>query len=993
MLRHATLACFLVLFISALAPVSAQPFVIDEAASGGSPNADTGEGIALADDGSRYVVGTFEGTATFGDVSITSAGDSDIFLVKYDAGLNAVWARRAGTDVFNDFGESVAVGPDGSVYATGFFTGIATWDGGENPDVELTTFSDFDAFVAKYTPEGDLEWVRQAGGTGQDTGRDVAVDATGNVYLVGGFEGVGTFGTETLTSAGSSDAFLVKYDPDGDVVWARRGGSDQGDLAYGVAVTDNGAAHVSGSFRGVAQFGGLPIQSAGATDVFVVQHNADGAPVWIESIGADGSELTRGGGIGLDADDNVYVTGSFSNTILVASDVLESTGFTDVFVAKLSAEGDELWGRRGGGNGTNFSAALTVDASGNVLTTGYVDGTGTFADEPIATQGRDGYFAVLDSAGNLITVNLLGGTGQDAGASVAVSDALARFAATGSFRGTATFGDLDLTSTGSSDAYVIGGPTAGDPVPSTLFVDADATGAETGLSWADAFTDLQDALALAATLDEDEIQVWVTEAIYVPTKNEDPSIAFEVPSGIKLYGGFDGTETTLEERPVSSYTVLSGNIDDDANLEDNSEVVLRITGGTDEPISIDRFAAFNGVIGLEVSAGPHAASVVLNRVVLSGNHEAGFLCEGSTVSADTLRASSNRGVGIRSNDCTLSLSRSQVVGNTSVGIEAAGDSLRFIRGFIAENTGGGVHITQASQVSLYNVFMFNNSSSSEGGVLRIDTDAIGSSVEVANSLITTNSATTGGAVYLGRGSLRLVNTTVSDNDASSGSGTGGVAQAGGTLEVANSILWGNAPASFSTSVPTSASLSHSIIDGGCPSGVSCSSVLDTDPLFVDETSYGLGEESPAVDFGLTELLPLDTFDLDDDGNTEEPLPVDLGGRSRIQGNEVDLGTFESPFAVALEPGAGVPATNALGAAYPNPFRDRTTLALDVALAQDVTVEMFDVLGRRVATVHDGPLDVGQHRVVIEAGGLPASVYVVRAEGETFRFAQRVTLIR
>ena len=93
-----------------------------------------------------------------------------------------------------------------------------------------------------------------------------------------------------------------------------------------------------------------------------------------------------------------------------------------------------------------------------------------------------------------------------------------------------------------------------------------------------------------------------------------------------------------------------------------------------------------------------------------------------------------------------------------------------------------------------------------------------------------------------------------------------------------------------------------------------------------------------------------------------------------------------------EPGAPDGAF-ALAPASPNPFRNSTTLALDVAEAQDVTVDLFDVLGRRVATVHDGPLPVGAHRVVIEARGLPAGVYVVRAEGETFRFAQRVTLVR
>ncbi len=707
----------LLLFLAAL-PVAAQPFVIDQAVRGGGPNADTGESIALDADGSRYVVGTFEGTASFGDVAVTSAGDSDFFLVKYDEAGNAVWARRGGTDVFNDFGTAVAVAPDGSVYAAGYFTGIATWDGGDNPDIELTTFSDFDAFVAKYTASGDLEWVRQAGGVGQDTGRDLAVDADGNVYFVGGFEGTGTFGSVVLESAGSTDAFLVKYDPDGNVLWARRGGSDQGDLAYGVAVTDDGWAHVSGSFRGVALFGALPIQSAGSTDVFVVQYDADGEAVWVEGIGADGSEFTRGGGIGVGPDGSVYVQGSFSNTILVGTDVLVSQGFTDIFVAKLSADGDEVWGRRGGGDGTNFSAALAVDANGNVLTTGYTEGTGSFADEPITTQGRDGYFAVFDSAGDLVTVELLGGTGQDSGGGIAVN--IDRFAVTGSFRDIASFGDFDLTSTGSSDVFVLGGP--GEVAfPSVLFVDADATGANDGSSWTDAFTDLQDALALAAIIDVDSLAIWVAEGTYFPTDDNDRTVSFELQSGRPLYGGFDGTETALDQRDVeNNETVLSGDIGETGEIDDNSYSVVKALDV--EASILDGFTVSDGLgSGSPFGSEPEYQARGGGLQIIGGT----LLVSRCTFRNNKVLGDSNggeyfgRGGGLYVEDAELAL-----------------DSVRFeLNSAVYLGYGGGLY-SEGTLLVLSHIEFVNNSASGFGGGLAV----LSGTLSITSSIFASNTA-------------------------------------------------------------------------------------------------------------------------------------------------------------------------------------------------------------------------------------------------------------
>jgi hypothetical protein len=452
-----------------------------DAYAAGGPRSDVGEDAAIDAAGNVVVTGSFEGTAAFGDLSLTAADTDpnndwqDVFVVKYDADGAALWARRAGTGVFNDFAEGVALGPDGAVYVAGYFTGVATWDGGDNPDITLTTRNDFDAFLAKYDADGDLEWVQQTGGAGQDTGRGVAVDASNNVLFAGGFTGTATFGTSTtLTSAGSDDAFLAKYTAAGALLWVRQGGGTDGDGAWNVAADIENNAYVVGTFRGVALWDGLPLQSRGFSDLFVVRYDPNGTPRWVQQVGANGFDYGRGVAVPLGGW-GVYVTGSFESTILVGTDVLTSAGASDVVIARLAPlDGALVWGVRGGGTGFDIGndLALAPTALGaaeyRLYTTGYVDGDGTFSKGPLTRAytshgGLDGFVTVLrDRPGNTApipagAVYTLGGTNADRGWGVGASDVgntLAGVVVTGAFRDQAQLGPRTLTSAGSNDVYV-----------------------------------------------------------------------------------------------------------------------------------------------------------------------------------------------------------------------------------------------------------------------------------------------------------------------------------------------------------------------------------------------------------------------------------------------------------------------------------------------------------------------------------------------------------
>ena len=492
-----------------LAPAAATQSYVSAFAAGG-PSSDVGEAVATGSDGAVYVAGTFNGTADFGNgVAATSAGDSDAFLVKYDADGAAVWARRAGTDVFNDFGEDVAVDPAGAVYLAGTFTGVATFDGGTRPDTSVTTFNDFDAFLARYTADGDLDWVRRVGGTEQDVGRAVAVRPTSvgdaAVALVGSFTGMAEAGDTTLVSAGAADAFAAVFSAGGSLVWARSAGGSDSDAAYGAAFSllgdsgpepSGGDLYLGGQFAGVGVFGpGVAVQSAGLGDAFVARYDAGGTALWASRVGGSGSDYVRGlvlageGEVG-DAEPGfpyVYLGGSFTGDILVGNDVLQSAGFTDAFLAAFDADGAALWGRRGGGEGFDFAEDVATfepyaiptrrrNTQTPVFLVGYADEAADFstADTTVALAGaggQDGFVVAYtagdspfapapDLGGDLVSAYTVGGPDRDS--VTGISPYSPFFGSrdfnpvlTGVFRGTADFpGAGSVTSTGSNDLFV-----------------------------------------------------------------------------------------------------------------------------------------------------------------------------------------------------------------------------------------------------------------------------------------------------------------------------------------------------------------------------------------------------------------------------------------------------------------------------------------------------------------------------------------------------------
>jgi hypothetical protein len=338
--------------------------------------------------GNIYVVGYFHETVSFGNITLTSAGNSDLFLAKLDSTGQYLWAVRAGSTA-TDAAVGLALTPEGAVYITGYFRYSATFGA-----ITLTGPGTSEGFIAKYDPQGACAWAHLTAGH-EGYGEALAVDYNGDVVLHGTFYGpTATFGSTTLLNYGPPTslvytAFVAKISAAGTWHWAVRAGTKSG----GITVDGFGNAYVAGSYGGTLTFGSVTLTSvAGGQDMFVGK--LDSAGTWLWAAGGGGASYDYGSGIGVDYAGNVFVAGGFnppSATFGTITLTNRGGGNFDAFVAKLDANGTYLWAVGAGGTDNDYANSLAVDDDGSLLVVGgYQDyGPGaTFGSIVMPNTGR-----------------------------------------------------------------------------------------------------------------------------------------------------------------------------------------------------------------------------------------------------------------------------------------------------------------------------------------------------------------------------------------------------------------------------------------------------------------------------------------------------------------------------------------------------------------------------------------------------------------------------
>ena len=316
--------------------------------------------------------------------------------------------------------------------------------------------------IVKYSSSREVVWTANVRGA-----FEFAMDGSGNIYATGRLNGIRSFGSPAdnviLNSNGRTDTFVVKLDNDGHVLWGQSLGGAAEDIPGGIAVDSAGNVFATGTFQAMVTIGSETLISAGPDDVYVTKLSTTGQVQWARRLG--GSSFDSASGIGVDAQGDAYLTGSFLNTATLGGSTITLTtvGGRDAFVAKITAAGEFSWAGSMGGISTDTGIGLAIDPAGYVVTAGeyngtadFDPGTGVYNLPRLGSSGADLYITKLDLSGNFIWGKAIGGTSSEFVTQVTVGPEGSVYL-TGNVHGTCDFdpsSDTYFVTAAGSDAYL-----------------------------------------------------------------------------------------------------------------------------------------------------------------------------------------------------------------------------------------------------------------------------------------------------------------------------------------------------------------------------------------------------------------------------------------------------------------------------------------------------------------------------------------------------------
>ncbi len=316
--------------------------------------------------------------------------------------------------------------------------------------------------IKLFSQSPNWSWAKRAGGTSSDGGYSTTTDASGNVFVVGGFNSSTiAFGSATLTNIGGSDMYIAKYDNSGNILWAKSGGGSTNDWANSVATDTSGNIYVAGYFASpTITFDTTTLTNAGSGNIFIVKYDPSGIVLWAKSAGGT-NYSDEAVSVTTDANSNSYVTGYFNSpSITFGTTTLTNTGNTDMFIVKYNFSGNAIWAKKAGSIGSDGAHSVTADNLGNIYVVGgftspsIVFATATLTNVVTTGVSPDIFLVKYDTSGNELWAKRAGGNDFDNGQSVSSDDSGNVYVVGGFNSYSIIFGTTTLTNISSYDMFI-----------------------------------------------------------------------------------------------------------------------------------------------------------------------------------------------------------------------------------------------------------------------------------------------------------------------------------------------------------------------------------------------------------------------------------------------------------------------------------------------------------------------------------------------------------
>lgn len=347
----------------------------------GGTGPDGDQGVSVTVDGSKNVIvaGNFWNTVDFGGGPFTSAGSTDMFVVKLSsAGAYVTSKRFGGTGA--DRVTGITTVSTGEWFISGMFQNSVAFG-----NVTLTSAGDDDAIIFKTSNAGTVSWRKQIGSTGKDLALCVALDSSGNVFAGGSFSGTVDFGTgNKVSNTNSADGYALKLNTAGVIQWVNTYGSKNVDQVLGVTVDVLKQPTFVGRFTNSIDFGDGVRASNGATDVFVLGLSTTGSFRWADTLGSAKNDLPFA--VATDLSNNVFVVGQFADTMSFDSGPITTNATGGGFLLKYNSAGTGLFGNSVAGTAVAVPTGVAAK-TGKVVTTGDFSGTVNLGSGNITSKG------------------------------------------------------------------------------------------------------------------------------------------------------------------------------------------------------------------------------------------------------------------------------------------------------------------------------------------------------------------------------------------------------------------------------------------------------------------------------------------------------------------------------------------------------------------------------------------------------------------------------